>query len=175
MEIVLYEPKIPQNTGNIIRLCACTNARLTIVGKPAFNMDDASLRRAGLNYYKEISIQMFEDWQQFEQYLLAKNKTLKDLAFLSRFGKRVYTDYQYKNDQIFVFGSETEGLPDFLHKKIQEECPENLLRIPVSKRCRSLNLANAVSILIYEAFRQLNFPNLLLTLDAQSNEEIPLS
>lgn len=175
MEIVLYEPKIPQNTGNIIRLCACTNARLSIVGKPAFSMDDASLRRAGLDYYKEISIQMFDDWQHFEQYLLDKNKSLKDIAFLSRFGRRVYTDFNFQKDQIFVFGSETEGLPDFLHKKIKEECPENLLRIPVSKRCRSLNLANAVSILIYEAFRQLNFPNLLLTLDDPLTDETPLS
>lgn len=165
MEIVLYEPKIPQNTGNIIRLCACTNASLSIVGKPAFSMDDASLRRAGLDYYKEVSITMYEDWFHFEEYLKQNQKSLKDIAFLSRFGKRVYTDFSYKEDQIFVFGSETEGLPEFLHKKIREECPENLLRIPVSKRCRSLNLANAVSILIYEAHRQNQFKNLVLTLD----------
>ncbi|GIX42877.1 MAG: putative tRNA (cytidine(34)-2'-O)-methyltransferase [Leptospiraceae bacterium] len=165
MEIVLYEPKIPQNTGNIIRLCACTNSRLSIVGKPAFNMDDASLRRAGLDYYKEISIQMFEKWEDYEEYLFKQNKSMKDVAFLSRFGKKVYTEFKFQKDQIFVFGSETKGLPEFLHKKIQKECPDNLLRIPVSKRCRSLNLANAVSIMIYEAFRQTNFPNLILTLD----------
>lgn len=165
MEIVLYEPKIPQNTGNIIRLCACTNSRLSIVGKPAFRMDDASLRRAGLDYYKEISIQMYETWEDYEKYLSKLNKSLKDVVFLSRFGKRVYTDYSFSKEQIFVFGSETKGLPEFLHSKIQKECPENLLRIPVSKRCRSLNLANAVSILIYEAFRQTNFPDLELTLE----------
>lgn len=165
MEIVLYEPKIPQNTGNIIRLCACTNARLSIVGEPAFSMDDASLRRAGLDYYKEISIHMYKNWEDFETYLSKINKSIKDIVFLSRFGKNIYTNYRYKEDQIFVFGSETTGLPEYLHKKIQDNCPENLLRIPVSQRCRSLNLANAVSILIYEAFRQTNFKNLKLILD----------
>ncbi len=166
MEIVLYEPQIPQNTGNIIRLCVCTNCKLSIVGKPAFSMDDASLRRAGLDYYKEISIQMFDDWYTYEEYLKNHNKTLKDIVFLSRFGKRIYTDYQFSKDQIFVFGSETKGLPEFLHNKILQTCPENLLRIPVSKRCRSLNLANAVSILIFEAYRQNDFFNLISILDS---------
>lgn len=165
MEIVLYEPKIPQNTGNIIRLCACTNVKLSIVGQPAFSMDDASLRRAGLDYYKEVTIQMYKDWEEFETTLSKINKSIKDIVFLSRFGKNIYTNYKYQEDQIFVFGSETTGLPNFLHQKIKETCPENLLRIPVSQRCRSLNLANAVSIIIYEAFRQLNFKNLKLFLD----------
>ncbi len=165
MEIVLYEPQIPQNTGNIIRLCACTNLKLTIVGKPMFSMDNASLRRAGLDYYKEISIHMIDNWDNFELYLEKQGKSIKDVVFLSRFAKNLYSNYQFSKDQIFVFGSETTGLPSFIHKKVNEICPQNFLRIPVSQRCRSLNLANAVSILIYEAYRQNYFDGLEITLD----------
>lgn len=164
MEIVLYEPKIPQNTGNIIRLAVCINAKLSIVGKPTFSMDDSSLRRAGLDYYKEIQIQLFNDWEKYEEYLQKINKTIKNVVFLSRFAKKIYTDYQFSLDQILVFGSETTGLPEFLFEKIHKECPENLLRIPVSQRCRSLNLANSVSIVVYEVLRQNQFSGLLLTL-----------
>ncbi|MFN3604257.1 MAG: tRNA (cytidine(34)-2'-O)-methyltransferase [Leptonema sp. (in: bacteria)] len=165
MEIVLYEPKIPQNTGNIIRLAVCINARLSIVGKSAFSMDDSSLRRAGLDYYKEIEIQQFQDWLEYENYLFNSNKTIQDVFFFSRFSKKIYTDQKYKLSSILVFGSETTGLSKFLLEKINKECPENLLRIPVSKRCRSLNLANAVSIVVYEVLRQNQFSGLELTLE----------
>ncbi len=162
MEIVLYEPKIPQNTGNIIRLSVCINAKLSIVGTIPFSMDDSSLRRAGLDYYKEIEIQRFLDWEEYEKYLAKEKKTIKDIAFFSRFAKKIYTDFQYSLSSILVFGSETTGLPKFLFEKIYKECPNNLLRIPVSKRCRSLNLANSVSIAVYEVLRQNNFSGLVL-------------
>lgn len=162
MEIVLFEPKIPQNTGNIIRLSACINAKLSIVGSIPFSMDDSSLRRAGLDYYKEIEIQRFLSWEEFEICLAKNNKSISDIAFFSRFAKRIYTNYKYSLSSILVFGSETTGLPVFLLEKIYKECPDNLLRIPVSKRCRSLNLANSVSIVVYEALRQNNFEGLVL-------------
>ena len=165
MQIVLIEPKIPQNTGNIIRLCACTGASLTIVGEPAFSMDDAHMRRAGLDYYREISIERQTDWSSFLDSIAAKGKGWQDLAFLSRFGRRTYTDYSYSMDSILVFGNEPDGLPPQLREEILQRSPEQLLRIPVSRRCRSLNLANAVTLLVYEALRQNNFSDLLLELD----------
>ncbi len=165
MQIVLIEPKIPQNTGNIIRLCACTGAGLTIVGQPAFSMDDAHMRRAGLDYYREIAIEMQPDWSSFMASIEARGRGWDDLVFLSRFGRRIYTDYGYTPHSILVFGNEPDGLPGWLREEILRRSPEQMLRIPVSRRCRSLNLANAVTLMVYEALRQNSFPDLLLQLD----------
>ncbi|MBW7857686.1 MAG: tRNA (cytidine(34)-2'-O)-methyltransferase [Leptonema sp. (in: Bacteria)] len=166
MQIVLFEPKIPQNTGNIIRLCACTGASLTIVGEPAFSMDDAHMRRAGLDYYKELTIERAADWPTFMKTLESNGQGWADIAFLSRFGRRTYTDYSYKSNAVLVFGNEPHGLPESIKVEIEKHAPDQLLRIPVSKRCRSLNLANAVSLLVYEVLRQNNFSGLLLELDS---------
>lgn len=160
VQIVLLEPKIPQNTGNIIRLCACTGASLTIVGKPAFSMDDAHMRRAGLDYFREISIEMMTDWQAFLERLANRGKQWDDLVFLSRFARRAYTEHRFAPDQIFVFGSEPDGLPVSLREEIESRNADQLLRIPVSRRCRSLNLAGAVTLLVYECLRQNEFSGL---------------
>lgn len=163
VQIVLIEPKIPQNTGNIIRLCACTGAGLTIVGEPAFSMDDAHMRRAGLDYYREISIERQPDWSSFMDSIAAKGKGWQDLVFFSRFARRIYTEYSYTLEAILVFGNEPDGLPPDLRHRILEQSPEQMLRIPVSRRCRSLNLASAVTLIVYEALRQNQFANLLLS------------
>lgn len=160
VQIVLIEPKIPQNTGNIIRLCACTGASLTIVGEPAFSMDDAHMRRAGLDYFREISIEMMRDWQTFLDALASRGKHWEDLVFLSRFARRAYTEHHFPPDQIFVFGNEPDGLPVTLRDEIESRNADLLLRIPVSRRCRSLNLAGAVTLLVYECLRQNEFSGL---------------
>lgn len=160
MQIVLYEPKIPQNTGNVIRLCACTGASLTIVGEPAFSMDDAHMRRAGLDYFREIAIEMQPDWRSFLESLSARSKGWQDLVFLSRFARKAYTEHRFVRDQIFVFGNEPDGLPVELREEVEARNPDQLLRIPVSRRCRSLNLAGAVTLLVYECLRQNDFADL---------------
>ena len=160
----MVEPKIPQNTGNIIRLCACTGASLTIVGEPAFSMDDARMRRAGLDYYKELTMERFDDWQTFMQSVVQRGQSFADIAFLSRFAKRTYTDYKFQPNAILVFGNEPHGLPESIRKQA-ETSPDQMLRIPVSQRCRSLNLANAVTLIVYEVLRQNSFSDLVLELD----------
>lgn len=123
------------------------------------------MRRAGLDYYKELTIERATDWPTFMKTLEANGQSWADIAFLSRFGRRNYTDFTYSKDAVLVFGNEPHGLPESIKLEIAKHAPDQLLRIPVSKRCRSLNLANAVSLLVYEVLRQNDFDGLLLELD----------
>ncbi|MCE3236805.1 MAG: tRNA ((34)/cytosine(34)/5-carboxymethylaminomethyluridine(34)-2-O)-methyltransferase TrmL [Vampirovibrio sp.] len=143
--IVLVEPRIPQNTGNIARLCACTGADLYLVGSLGFRLNDKYLERAGMDYLDDIPIHHVPD---FKDVLAAKPGWTP--YFVSTKAQVNYTDAEYPQDVLLVFGSESHGLPAWLI----EENPDNSVRIPMRANTRSLNLSNSVAIVLYEAIRQ---------------------
>lgn len=150
--IVLVEPEIPQNTGNIARTCAATGSKLHIVKPMGFEIDDKKLKRAGLDYWHLLGIQYYENLDDFFQ----KNKGGK-FYFASTKAVNVYSDVTYSDGDYILFGKETKGLPeDLLH-----ENKENCIRIPMINEARSLNLSNSVAIVVYEALRQNGFYKLL--------------
>ena len=146
LNIVLYEPEIPQNTGNIVRLAACTNCDVYLVGKLGFSIDSRHLKRAGLDYWDSVNIERVEHledlWIKFPQsrfyYLTTKTKNL-------------YTDANFKDGDFLVFGPETRGLPE----KLLNDKAQYALTIPMKDGQRSLNLSNSVAIVVYEALRQI--------------------
>ncbi len=145
--VVLVEPEIPQNTGNIARLCAATGSRLHLVGKLGFSIDEKAVRRAGLDYWSLVDVIQHPDLASCLSTIEAKEH-----IFLTTKSKRCYIDAPYKPGCALIFGKETKGLAP----KIMEENAENLYSIPtVENSVRSLNLANSVSIVLYEAVRQI--------------------
>lgn len=151
--IVLVEPEIPQNTGNISRTCACTGAALHLVKPLGFTIDDSKLKRAGLDYWSELDLHIHESLADFLEY--AKGKPL---YFASTKAAHTYSDITYPEDAFFVFGKETKGLPeDLLYDNY-----ENSIRIPMRTSLRSLNLSNSVAVVLYEALRQRDFFDLQL-------------
>ena len=155
LHIVLVEPEIPPNTGNIARSCAATGSVLHLVKPLGFSIDDKSLKRAGLDYWPYVSVQVHESLNQF----LKEYKDRTDRMFLATTkGERYYTDIDFEDEDMILFGRETAGLPrDFI-----ETNKERSIRIPLSEdtRLRSLNLSNSVSIVLFEALRQMGFPGL---------------
>lgn len=151
MNIVLVEPEIPQNTGNIARTCAATDSSLHLVEPLGFSTDDKYLKRAGLDYWDLLDIYYYESLDQF----LEMKKGSK-LYFASTKSPNRYDMMNYKYDDYLIFGKETAGLPESLLKKNIE----NTIRIPMVKQARSLNLANSVSIILYEGLRKNNFQGL---------------
>ena len=147
--VVLFEPEIPPNTGNIIRLCANTGAKLHLIHPLGFEMNAKELRRAGLDY---IDWSIVYHYNNFEDYI--DKNGFKSLYAVSTKGKRNYSDCNFSENDSFVFGPETRGLPQDILSKFKKE---NILKIPMLKDSRSLNLSNATSIIIYEAWRQINF------------------
>lgn len=146
MDVVLVEPEIPQNTGSVARLCAATASRLHLVGRLGFSLDDRYLRRAGLDYWPHVDVVVHADWASF----LAERRPARLHAFSSH-GERSYTAIAFREDDALVFGGESRGLPDDLRAGLAP-----LWRIPMATAAvRSLNLANAVSIVLYEGLRQL--------------------
>lgn len=143
--IVLFEPEIPQNTGNIVRLCACTGSRLFLVGKLGFSLSDKYLKRAGLDYWESVSISKYDTLEQLQNDYPNSN-----FYYLTTKSKKLYTDKIFKNDDFFVFGPETRGLPESL----LEQNANTAITIPMLDGQRSLNLSNSVSIVVYEAIRQ---------------------
>ena len=144
--IALVEPEIPQNTGNIARLCAATRTRLHIVGVTGFRLDDRAVRRAGLDYWDEVSITRHRDLTQLRDSLSPAR-----LLYFSTIAERSLWDYRFEPEDCLVFGPETRGLPQDVLRSNWEQC----LTIPMfNPRVRSLNLANAVAITLYEALRQ---------------------
>lgn len=153
MHIVLVEPEIPPNTGNIARTCAATGTTLHLVKPLGFSIDDTHLKRAGLDYWPYVNIEVHESLEEFLQKYGDKN-----LYLATTKGGSIYTDIKFRDEDMLLFGKETAGLPrDFI--KANEE---NAIRIPMSKdtRLRSLNLANSANIILFEALRQLEFPDL---------------
>lgn len=162
-QIALFRPEIPQNTGNIGRLAFCTGSRLHIIGEPSFSLDEAAVKRAGIDYWHQVDLSRHLDWMDFSRYigeLSVKQGVEQRVVVLSRFSDRLYTDYEYTGNEILLFGRETTGVPDEILEYTEQTNPGGILRIPVFEDCRSLNLANSVSIVLYESLRQRNFPGL---------------
>ncbi len=149
LSIILYQPQIPPNTGNILRLCANSGADLHLVGPLGFSMDEKAYRRAGLDYHGLTKPILHENWNACLDMLAGRR-----ILAVTKFGKTRYTDVAFTTDDCLLFGSETDGLPDFIHQSL----PENQkLQIPMIAGTRSLNLSNSTALVLYEAWRQLDF------------------
>lgn len=155
LNIVLVEPQIPQNTGNIARTCAATGARLHLVEPMGFRVDNAKLKRAGLDYWHLLDITYYENLDDF----FKKNKD-GNFFYFSTKATKIYSEVEYPDNTYLVFGKETAGLPEELLFNNQEKC----VRLPMinNSAARSLNLSNSVAVGVYEVLRQWNFPDLLL-------------
>jgi len=147
MKIVLFEPEIPQNTGNIVRTCSVTNTGLLLVKPLGFSTSSRMLKRAGLDYWDDVAIEEIDD---LEKYLEA---TPHPFYFFSSKVKRLYSEVKYEKDSLLIFGSETKGLSS----KYFSRWEERFCTIPMKKKARCLNLSNAVNIVLYEAYRQMDF------------------
>jgi len=149
--IVLYQPEIPPNTGNIIRLCANTGCSLHLIEPLGFKLEDKQLRRAGLDYHEWADVKTYKNFDTFET-----EKSLSDntIYALSTKGKKSYHQANYKTGDYLVFGPETRGLPDEYLARLGKD---QVLRLPMLEHSRSLNLSNTVAIVAYEALRQLQF------------------
>jgi tRNA (cytidine/uridine-2'-O-)-methyltransferase len=147
--IVLFEPEIPPNTGNIMRLCANTGANLHLIHPLGFDMDEKSLRRAGLDYIDQSIIHHYDNYQDY----INKNAN-NSLYAISTKGTQTYSDCQFNEEDSFIFGPETRGLPKHI---LDEFASDKILRIPMLNNSRSINLSNSASIIIYEAWRQYHF------------------
>lgn len=145
--IVLFQPQIPQNAGNIVRTCKVTGAKLVLVKPLGFSTSSAALKRAGLDYWDGVTVEIIEN---LPLWLSQKNSPF---YFLSSHAKFLYSEVHYPPDSIFIFGSETSGLPASFH----QTWPEFFLTLPMIKNSRCLNLSNTVSIVLYEAWRQNGF------------------
>lgn len=151
MHVVLYNPEIPQNTGNIARTCAATGCALHLIKPLGFSLNDRYLKRAGLDYWDMVD---YTTYDGFDELLTAYPRA--DFHFLSTKAAKAYTDVRYQADDFLVFGCETKGLPESLLERVYERC----VRIPMREGARSLNLSNSVAIVVYEALRQLDFEGL---------------
>ena len=151
LHIVLVEPEIPQNTGNVARTCAVTGAHLHLVEPMGFRIDDAKLKRAGLDYWHLLDLTVYRDLDDF----FSRN-TGGSFYFFSTKAKYAYTDVRYPDSAYLVFGKETKGLPEALLARN----PDTTVRIPMIDEARSLNLSNSVAVGVFEALRQWGFPEL---------------
>ena len=151
LNIVLVEPEIPQNCGNIARTCAATGCRLHLIRPLGFDISEKAVRRAGLDYWNAVEVLDYENLHDF----FGKNQ-VKQMWCLSTKAPRSYTEANFEDDCYLFFGKETKGLPEDFLQDHYEEC----IRIPMLPDTRSLNLSNAVAITVYEALRQLEFPGL---------------
>ncbi|MDE6834038.1 MAG: tRNA (uridine(34)/cytosine(34)/5-carboxymethylaminomethyluridine(34)-2'-O)-methyltransferase TrmL [Ruminococcus sp.] len=151
LNIVLVEPQIPQNTGNISRTCAVTGARLHLIKPLGFEVSDKHLKRAGLDYWDKLEITYYENLNDFFE----KNKSGNFFYFTTK-GRHVHSDVEYPDNAYLIFGREDAGLPeDLLYKN-----PDTCVRIPMRNNLRSLNLSNSVAIAVYEVLRQWEYPDL---------------
>lgn len=151
VNIVLVEPEIPQNTGNIARTCAATGSSLHLVKPLGFSVEDKYLKRAGLDYWNLLDIHYYET---IEEFLVTADSG--KFVLVSTKAQRTYSDFTYTDGCFIIFGKETKGLPEELLIKHPDSC----VRIPMVAEARSLNLSNSAAIIAYEAYRQLNFPNM---------------
>lgn len=146
LHIALYQPEIPPNTGNIIRLCANSGSQLHLIHPLGFSLDDKRMRRAGLDYHEWASVLHYDSWQAFAD----KNCGRRIFCCTTK-SKQIYSDVIYKQEDMLLFGPETRGLPEDILKMHPS------IRIPMAENSRSLNLSNAVAIILFEAWRQLKF------------------
>ncbi len=154
LHVVLYQPEIPANTGNIARSCAATNTTLHLIRPLGFSTDDKMLKRAGLDYWEFVNVAFHDSLDE-----LVEKYPDGEFFYLTKFGEQPHTAFDYSDvekDYFFIFGRETTGLPKDVIKANMDRC----LRIPMTDDVRSLNLANTAAILIYEVLRQQNYPSL---------------
>lgn len=154
INIVLYEPEIPTNTGNIMRTCIACNAKLHLIEPLGFRLDEKSVKRSGVNYLDNLNYEVYDDYNDF----LAKNSG--DFYYFTRYGKKPHTSFDYSDctkNIYLIFGKESTGIP----KDILKNNLDKWMRIPMSSNVRSLNLSNCVAIVAYEVLRQQNYNNLL--------------
>lgn len=153
INIVLYEPEIPGNTGNIMRTCAATNAKLHLIEPLGFSLDEKYIKRSAVNYLEFCDYKVYKNFDDFKE----TNKGT--YYYLTRYGKKPHTSFDYSdpNEKIyFIFGKESTGIPKEILKNDLERC----MRIPMNEHVRALNLSNSVAVMTYEALRQQNYPNL---------------
>lgn len=156
INVVLYEPEIPGNTGNIMRTCAATNTKLHLIKPLGFSLDESYVKRSGANYVNECDYTVYENWQDF------KSKNTGTYYYLTRYGKKPHTSFDYSNKEeniYLVFGKESTGIPLEILKGDLEHC----LRIPMTNKVRALNLSNCAAIMVYEVLRQQDYNDLLKT------------
>ena len=153
INIVLYNPQIPPNTGNIMRLCANTGFNLHIIEPVGFPLDDKSLKRAKLDYFSDINPIIYKDYKSFIDTIDEKK-----IYAVTKFGTRIYSEIKYDKDIFLLFGSETTGLPKVILSKLKNRS----IKIPMINDSRSLNLSNSVAIVVYEVWRQLKFSSVNL-------------
>jgi tRNA (cytidine/uridine-2'-O-)-methyltransferase len=151
LHIVLVEPEIPANTGNIARTCAATGAHLHLVGPLGFSLADRYLKRAGLDYWPSVQLNTYDNFSALQEALAGRRFYLVETV-----ASQWYTNVSYQDEDVLVFGKETKGLS----AAILEQYPNTRIRLPMTGNVRSLNLANAVAVVTYEAFRQMSFANL---------------
>ena len=172
MELALYRPEIPQNTGNIGRIAVCTNSRLHIIGEPSFSLSEAAVRRAGLDYWPKLHLTLHENWEEFVKFFDLENTgRQKALLIFTKFASRKHSEHKFSIDDILLFGRESSGLPSEIKEFIGKRNPDHALRIPVRADCRSLNPSNAVSIALYEGLRQLDYPDLEISYPAETETQ----
>jgi tRNA (cytidine/uridine-2'-O-)-methyltransferase len=151
MHVTLVEPEIPPNTGNVSRTCAVTGTTLHLVEPLGFSIDDRHLKRAGLDYWQHLKHVIHKDLDTFFLSIAGKRFWL-----LTTKGAHCYSEVRYELDDVLIFGKETAGLP----RNILDRYPDQCIRIPMGREIRSLNLSNAVAVVLYEALRQLDFPGM---------------
>ncbi len=155
MHVVLIEPEIPPNTGNIARTCAATHSTLHLVEPLGFSLEDRYLRRAGVDCWHLVDVRRHPSWQAFLDHM-AQDPANGQFHFFTSHGGRLYTEASYQQDAVLVFGRESTGLPP----EWLDRYREHLRQIPMTPGVRSLNLSNAVAVVVFEALRQLGFPGL---------------
>ena len=153
LNIVLHEPEIPANTGNIGRTCMATGTRLHLIEPLGFSLSEKHLKRAGMDYWKDLDVTTYENWEDF-----CKRNPGAKIYYATTKGRHVYSDVQYEPDCYIMFGKESAGIPE----EILKENPDTCVRIPMIGETRSLNLSNSVAIVLYEALRQNQFDHMKL-------------
>ena len=156
LNIVLYEPEIPTNTGNIMRTCVATDTRLHLIEPLCFSLDEKSIKRSGVNYIDKLEYYVYKNWDEF------KSKNKGTYYYFTRYGKKPHTsfDYSNKDEEIYlIFGKESTGIP----REILSQDLDHCMRIPMTSNVRSLNLSNCCAIVLYEVLRQQDYRDLLRT------------
>ena len=165
INIVLYEPEIPGNTGNIMRTAVATNSKLHLIEPLGFSLDEKYLKRSSANYMDKLNYEVYPNWDDF------KSKNKGTFYYLTRYGKKPHTSFDYSdsNENIYlVFGKESTGIPKEILRNDLDRC----MRMPMTKDVRALNLSNTVAIMVYEVLRQQNYNDLLLTEPHKSEDYI---
>jgi len=155
INVVLYEPEIPQNTGNIMRTCVATGAKLHLIKPLGFSLDSSKVKRSGVNYIEHLDYAVYENFKDFA------SKNNGTYYYLTRYGKKPHTSFNYSNKEeniYLIFGKESTGIPKEILKNDIEHC----MRIPMTDKVRALNISNSVAIMIYEVLRQQDYRDLLL-------------